>query len=187
MYFGGLHRLHPFIPPLSGHSLPCWGQTGSLFSLLLPPLPSSFLSILDSPPRGWEKPITSLSCVSATHTHTQICSPVSPGWLESCCVVTPDPCCAQTDSVFTHKHHSGPFKNRSTQHPLLHAGVTWCHNQTPCCVRSPGLIFCLLFFIPETFPPTMDLSCPLLHFGFTSEPRFLANSPWPETLNSSKQ
>lgn len=31
--------------------------------------------------------------VSVPHTHTQICSHVSAGWLESCCAVTPDPLC----------------------------------------------------------------------------------------------
>lgn len=34
------------------------------------------------------------------------------------------PSCAITNSIFPHKRHAGPFKNRSTQHPPLHAGTT---------------------------------------------------------------
>lgn len=33
----------------------------------------------------------------------------------------------------------------------------------------------------------MDLSCPFLHFCFTSDPLFLTKPPWPKTLNRSEQ
>lgn len=85
------------------------------------------------------------------------------------------PSCATTDSVFPHKHHhTGPFKSRSTQHPLLYAGVTWCHNQAPrwvCSLSSPHISVFLLFFL------TMDLSCPFLSLRFTSDPIFLPKPP----------
>lgn len=95
------------------------------------------------------------------------------------------PSCAITHSVFSHKRHAGPFKNISTQHPPLHTGATWCHNQAPCWVCSLSSLLLCIFFFSDFL--TMDASCPFLCPCFTSESVFPPEPPWPETLSRSEE
>lgn len=158
-----------------------------LYTLLFPPPYQTFQIF---PPGAERSPLPHCPVsMRAMHTHTTMSA-----WADrsravqkhSTHSVSVAPSCAITDSVFPHKRHAGPFKNRSTQHPPLHAGATWCHNQAPCWVCSLSSPLSSLSFSLAVLL-TMDLSCPFLHFRFTSDPLFPPKPPWPETLNRSKQ
>lgn len=151
-----------------------------LVTLLLSPCSLSF----QISPRGWTKSITSLFRVNVHRPHTN-----------SACqtMVTGVVLCTHTratvasryaiiHSGFLYKPHTGPFKNRSTQHPPLHDMMS-----------QPGVLLCLPTVIASAcFSPFLFFSqwISLVHFSrprFTSDHLLPSKCPLTQILNWSGQ